>query len=37
MASQLLTKPMAGVDPHGGKDIFQPGDPAIQVFLDWFM
>jgi hypothetical protein len=37
MASQLLTKPLAGVDPHGGLDIFQPGDPAVQVFLDWFM
>jgi len=36
MASELLTKPLAGTDPHGGKDIFQPGDPAVQTFLDWF-
>lgn len=36
-ASSFLTKPLAGLDPHSGGDIF-PGtsDPAVQVFLDWF-
>jgi hypothetical protein len=36
-ASLFLTKPLAGIDPHGGNDIF-PGinDPAVQIFLDWF-
>ena len=36
MSSELLTKPLAGIDPHGGADIFPPGDPAVQIFLDWF-
>lgn len=36
MASPLLTKPLGGLDPHGGADIFQPADPAVMVFLDWF-
>jgi hypothetical protein len=36
MASRFLTKPLAGVDAHTGGEIFQPGDPAVQVFLDWF-
>jgi hypothetical protein len=35
-ASPFLTKPMAGIDPHGGMDIFSDTDPAVQVFLDWF-
>ena len=36
-ASQFLTKPLAGIDPHGGGDIFpNVSDPAVQVFLDWF-
>ena len=35
-ASQLLTKPLAGSDPHGGMDIFTSADPAVQVFLGWF-
>lgn len=36
-ASQFLTKPEAGLVPHGGGDIFaSPSDPAVQVFLDWF-
>src|SRR5262249_39475153 len=36
-ASQFLTKPLAGIDPHSGGDIF-PGlsDPAVQIFLNWF-
>ena len=36
MASPFLTRPLAGIDPHGGGDIFQPSDSAVQVFLDWF-
>lgn len=39
-ASQLLTKPRAGQDPHGGGDIFVGGnaadDLAIENFLAWF-
>jgi hypothetical protein len=36
-ASPFLTKPLAGLDPHGGDDIFASAtDPAVQVFLDWF-
>ena len=35
--SELLTKPLAGIDPHGGGDIFpDQNDPAVQVVLDWF-
>ncbi|HEU0036954.1 MAG TPA: hypothetical protein VFQ53_40365 [Kofleriaceae bacterium] len=35
--SPLLTKPLAGVDTHGGGDIFtSTSDPAAQVFLGWF-
>jgi len=34
--SDLLTKPLAGTNPHGGGDLIQPGDPRIQLFLDWF-
>jgi hypothetical protein len=36
MASELLTKPLSGVDPHGGSDLFSPSDPPYSVFLDWF-
>jgi hypothetical protein len=36
-ASELLTKPLAGIDPHGGADNFPNiSDPAVQVFLAWF-
>lgn len=35
-ASLFLTKPLAGIDPHGGGDLFPNGDPSVQVFLDWF-
>ncbi len=36
-ASSLLTKPLAGSDPHGGSDVFaNQDDPAVQVFLGWF-
>jgi hypothetical protein len=37
MASQLLTKPLAGIDGHGGGDIFpNASDPAVATFLMWF-
>jgi hypothetical protein len=36
MASQFLTRPMSGIDLHGGGDLFGPNDPPVQVFLDWF-
>ena len=35
-ASQLLTKPLAGVDGHGGGDLIQPGDAEYTVFINWF-
>jgi hypothetical protein len=36
-ASQLLTKPLAGIDGHGGGDLFADlNDPAVVVFLNWF-
>lgn len=35
-ASPLLTKPMGGIDPHGGGDIFPRGDAAEATFLGWF-
>jgi hypothetical protein len=34
--SKFLTKPLAGIEGHGGMDIFQPGSPEVQLFLDWF-
>jgi len=36
-ASPLLTKPLAGIDAHGGGDIFPDmSDPAVVDFLAWF-
>jgi hypothetical protein len=35
-ASSLLTKPLTGLDPHGGGDLFDASDPAYDVFLLWF-
>lgn len=36
-SSALLVKPLAGVEPHGGGDIFASDtDPAVQTFLMWF-
>jgi hypothetical protein len=36
-ASVLLTKPLAGIDGHGGGDIFPDvNDPAVVAFLGWF-
>ena len=34
--SPLLTKPMAGTDPHGGGDLFDGSSPQRSIFLDWF-
>jgi hypothetical protein len=37
MASELLTKPLKGIDFHTGGDLFQDTtDPAVQAFLGWF-
>ncbi len=36
-ASSLLTKPMSGVDSHGGGELFAPGSESELVFLDWFV
>lgn len=35
-ASSLLTKPLSGVDPHGGGDLIAPGSAAETTFFDWF-
>jgi len=36
-SSLMLTKPLAGIDPHGGGDIFpNSSDAAVQIFLAWF-
>ncbi len=36
-ASPLLTKPLAGIEGHGGGDIFATsGDPAVVAFEAWF-
>ena len=34
--SAFLTKPLAGIEGHGGMDIFQPMAPEVMLFLDWF-
>jgi hypothetical protein len=36
MMSDLLTKPMAGINAHGGGELFPPSDASVQIFLDWF-
>jgi hypothetical protein len=36
MMSDLLTNPVAGTDPHGGSDLFQPSDMRVQIFIGWF-
>lgn len=36
MASDLLTKPLTGINAHGGGDLIAPNDPSVQLFLDWF-
>jgi hypothetical protein len=36
-ASLLLTKPLAGIEGHGGGDLFTSmSDPGVTTFLDWF-
>ncbi len=35
-ASSFLTKPLRGVDSHGGGDLIAPGSEAEGIFLDWF-
>lgn len=34
--SQLLTKPLAGEDGHGGGDLIQNGSTEMMTFLMWF-
>jgi hypothetical protein len=34
-ASPLLTKPLAGIDPHGGKDLFDAQSAPAKAILDW--
>jgi hypothetical protein len=36
IASPLLTKPLEGIDAHGGKELFGANDPEYVVFTDWF-
>lgn len=35
-ASSFLTKPLDGVDPHGGGDLISPGSAPEMLFFDWF-
>lgn len=35
-ASSALTKPQAGLDAHGGGDLFDGSSPAVDMFLQWF-
>lgn len=35
-ASSLLSKPIGGVDPHGGGDMFAAGSEPETLFLQWF-
>jgi len=35
-ASTFLTKPLSGVEPHGGGDLFMPGSMPEMTFFDWF-
>jgi hypothetical protein len=35
-ASSALTKPLDGVDPHGGGDLFGVGSGPESTFLQWF-
>ncbi len=35
-ASTFLTKPISGVDPHGGGDLFGPGAMIEDLFCGWF-
>ncbi len=35
-ASPMLTKPLEGVAPHGGGDLFAPGSASEMLFMEWF-
>jgi len=35
-ASAFLTKPLSGVEPHGGGDLFDPASMPETLFCDWF-
>jgi len=35
-SSALLTKPLSGLDSHGGGDLFDPGSQSEMTFLTWF-
>ncbi|MCG8419862.1 MAG: hypothetical protein MJE77_18155 [Proteobacteria bacterium] len=35
-SSSLLTKPLSGLDPHGGGDLFDTGSPEYATFIQWF-
>jgi hypothetical protein len=35
-SSALFTKPVSGIDAHGGGDLFAPDSPSATAFLDWF-
>jgi hypothetical protein len=35
-ASSALTKPLEGIDPHGGGELFAPGSEPEATFLAWF-
>jgi hypothetical protein len=34
-SSAALSKPMSGIDPHGGGDLFAPGSAPATTFLAW--
>jgi hypothetical protein len=34
--SEFLTKPMSGIDAHGGNNQFGPTDPEVTLFMNWF-
>jgi hypothetical protein len=36
MMSDMLTKPLAGINAHGGGELIPANDPSIQIFLGWF-
>jgi hypothetical protein len=35
-SSSALTKPLSGIDSHGGGDLFAPGSESESIFLMWF-
>lgn len=34
--SSFITKPLSGIDPHGGGDLFDAGSESEMLFLEWF-